>query len=224
DQHRPRDALLEHHLRRAQHALVFALRIEHPLVRRAGLGEQRLHHENRAEDEAIELVGIGVKVGDRAARDAALHRRARLSRDFSVLRQFELQVWADSARRPNGGNGRDSGRKEPPRKAQCPPNAAPAPTRGHRLGKNQNQASPVSRGLMLYGEPCTFYVVPPATGGPTHAPLFHVYRDCWRPNIELHCLYGPAASARLSTLVSSLLWRFPAHHGLPRSNARRSAV
>ena len=47
------------------------------LHRRSRLGEQRLHDEAGTEDEAVELIAVGVEIGDRPARDAALHRRAR---------------------------------------------------------------------------------------------------------------------------------------------------
>ena len=60
-----------------KHPLVLALGIDDALHRRPRLGEQRLHHEAGAEDEAVELIGIGVEIGDRPPRDAALHRGAR---------------------------------------------------------------------------------------------------------------------------------------------------
>ena len=47
------------------------------LRRGARFGEQRLHDEAGTEDEAVELIGVGVEIGDRPAGDAALHRRAR---------------------------------------------------------------------------------------------------------------------------------------------------
>ena len=77
DQDRFGQPLLQHHLRRPQHALVLAFGIDDRLHRRPRLGEHRLHDEARAEDEAIELIGVGVEIGDRPAGDAALHCRAR---------------------------------------------------------------------------------------------------------------------------------------------------
>ena len=47
------------------------------LHRRPRLGEQRLHDEAGTEDEAVELIAVGVEIGDRPPRNAALHRRAR---------------------------------------------------------------------------------------------------------------------------------------------------
>jgi hypothetical protein len=67
DQDRLGDAFLEQHLRGAQHALVFAFGEDHALafgiLRR---GEDRLHDEAGAEDKAVQLVEIGVEIGDRA--------------------------------------------------------------------------------------------------------------------------------------------------------------
>src|SRR5260370_984405 len=61
---------------RAKHALVLALRVDDALLGRTRLGEERLHDEAGAEDEAVELVGVSVEVGDRPPSDAALHGRA----------------------------------------------------------------------------------------------------------------------------------------------------
>ena len=46
-------------------------------MRVARLGENRLHHEARAEHKSAEPVSVGVEIGDWPARDSALHRRAR---------------------------------------------------------------------------------------------------------------------------------------------------
>ena len=73
DQDRLGDALFEHDLRGAQHALVLAVGIDDALGLRAlGDREDGLHHQARAEDEAVELVDIGVEIVDRARGDAAL--------------------------------------------------------------------------------------------------------------------------------------------------------
>ena len=112
DQDRLGEALLQHHLRRPQHALVLALGIDHRLHRRARLGEQRLHDEAGAEDEPVELIGVGVEIGDRPASDAALHRRARDRRrdaqhEARIERARDQRGLAEQRRFPAVGKGRD---------------------------------------------------------------------------------------------------------------------
>ena len=77
DQDRPRQFLLEHDLRRAQHALVLALGIDHADRLGLGLGEHRLHDEAGAEREALQQRGIFVEILDRARRHAGFHRGLR---------------------------------------------------------------------------------------------------------------------------------------------------
>ncbi len=69
--------LLQQNLGGAQHALVLAFGKDHALL--LGLlrgGEDRLHDEAGAPDETVELVEIGVEIGDRAQRHPGLGRRA----------------------------------------------------------------------------------------------------------------------------------------------------
>ena len=133
DQDRLGEALLQHHLRRPQHPLVLALGIDHALHRRARLGEQRLHDEAGAEDEAVELVGIGVEIGDRPARDAALHRRARDRRRDAqhqprIERARDQRGLAEQRRlrrhRP-GRRLRRASRAPAPRSPRPPPSSSP---------------------------------------------------------------------------------------------------
>src|ERR1700723_1413065 len=88
---------LEYDLRRAQHPLVLALGIDDALLRLARRGEERLHQEAGAEDEAAEPVGVGVEVGDRPPSDAALHRRMR-HRGCDA----QHQTWIERARNQRG--------------------------------------------------------------------------------------------------------------------------
>ena len=74
DQDRPRQFLLKHDLRRAQHALVLALGIDHADRLRLGLGEHRLHDEAGAERKAFQQRGIFVEILDRPRRHAGFHR------------------------------------------------------------------------------------------------------------------------------------------------------
>ena len=75
DQQRPGDAFVDHHLRRAQHALVFAFGVDDALGRTLGGSEHRLHRATRLVDELAQALAIGLQVGDRPRRDAAVHGR-----------------------------------------------------------------------------------------------------------------------------------------------------
>jgi hypothetical protein len=78
DQHRLGQALVEHGLDGAQHALVLALGIgdaDGGLGGLAGPLEHRPHQLARAIDEQLQLGLIGVEVGDRPGGDAAVHGR-----------------------------------------------------------------------------------------------------------------------------------------------------
>jgi len=76
DQRRTRQALVDHHLAGAQDALLFALGVGDALVL-GPLGDRvdRLHHGAGGEHEALQLLAVGVHVGDRTLRDAAVKRR-----------------------------------------------------------------------------------------------------------------------------------------------------
>ena len=75
DQDRQGDALVEDDLGGAQHAVVLAGAEDHPLGRGARLLEHRPHHQAGLEDELVELLAVGVEVGDRPRRHAGIHRR-----------------------------------------------------------------------------------------------------------------------------------------------------
>ena len=75
DQDGPGDPLLQQHFRRAQHALVLAIGIDHPLRRLLRRGKNLPHHEAGAEHEALQPLAIGIEVGDGPRRHAAVHRR-----------------------------------------------------------------------------------------------------------------------------------------------------
>jgi hypothetical protein len=91
DQDRTRELLVDDHLHRAQHALVLALG-EHdarlPPSRTLARGrEQRLHERAGVIDELLQLLDVGVEVGDRARRDAAFHRGLRHGRRDRTIRR-----------------------------------------------------------------------------------------------------------------------------------------
>ncbi len=116
DQDRPRQLLLQHHLRGAQHALVLALGIDHANRLGLGLGEHRLHDEAGAEREALQLRGIFVEILDRPRRHAGFHRRLRHRR-------------RDAQDQPRIERARDQrARSEALRLAAVKPAAPPRPT------------------------------------------------------------------------------------------------
>ena len=76
DQDRLRQALVDHDLHRAQHALVLALGIDDGTRRVLGRSEQRLHDEAGVVDELLERVAVRAEILDRARGDARIHRRS----------------------------------------------------------------------------------------------------------------------------------------------------
>ena len=77
DQDRLGQALVEHLLHGAQHALVLALGIDDALGIAPRALEHRPHDQAGAEDELRQPLAVGVEIRDRPRRDAALHRRLR---------------------------------------------------------------------------------------------------------------------------------------------------
>ncbi len=69
------NALLDHRLRGAQHALVLAHGVDDALLVLLRALEQRTHDEAGAEDELVELLVIGVEIGDGPGGDAGVHGR-----------------------------------------------------------------------------------------------------------------------------------------------------
>src|SRR6185436_19738084 len=80
DQDRLGELLVHHYLHRTQHALVFALCVDHPSWRLLGLGEYGLHDQTRVIHEVAELLAVGFEVGERPSRHAAFHRGFRYGR------------------------------------------------------------------------------------------------------------------------------------------------
>ncbi len=72
---RPGEALVDHDLHRAQHALVLAFGVDDAPRRLLRRGEQRLHDEARVVDELAERLAVGVEARDRPRRHARVHRR-----------------------------------------------------------------------------------------------------------------------------------------------------
>ena len=96
------DLLLDDHLRGAQHALLLAVGEGDALPLPARLVDDRLHHEAGAEDEAVELLAVGVEIGDRALGDAGVHRgprhRRRDPEDQPLVERVGDQVVAPEGR------------------------------------------------------------------------------------------------------------------------------
>ncbi len=71
DQDRPREALVDDHLHRAQHALVLALGVDDPLRLLLRRGEDGLHQQAGVVDELRQPLPVGVEILDRPRRHAA---------------------------------------------------------------------------------------------------------------------------------------------------------
>ncbi len=98
------DVFFLHHLGGAQHALVFAFGEDHPLLgRRLGGGEDGLHHEAGAEDEAVQLIEIGFVILDRPGGDAGflgrLGDRRRDAQDEALVEGRRDQIVGPEDRR-----------------------------------------------------------------------------------------------------------------------------
>ncbi len=77
DEDRLGDALVDDHLRGAQHALVLALRVDDPLRRLLGRLEDRLHQQSRVVDELRQPLAVRREIVDGLRGDPRVHRRLR---------------------------------------------------------------------------------------------------------------------------------------------------
>ena len=80
DQDRARQAFVEDHAHRVEHARVFAFGVDHALVlggNALGRREHRLHQHPRLVHESVQARDIGIEILDRLGRHAGRHRRLR---------------------------------------------------------------------------------------------------------------------------------------------------
>ncbi len=119
DQDRLGDALVEDDLGGAQHAIVLAGAEDHPLGVGARLLEHRPHDQSGLEDELVELLAVGLEVGDRPGGHAGVHgglgdRGRQLDDQARVERLGNDLVRRRSRRRPARRR-----RAPRPRRAPC---------------------------------------------------------------------------------------------------------